>query len=69
VQDETLQSEFTHQAEGFNRSAVAHAAETLDALVEFAAPSPAERWLDVACGRESSRERSRRAPGRSMAST
>jgi len=50
VQDETLQAEFTHQAEGFNRSAVAHAADTLEALVELAAPSPTERWLDVACG-------------------
>lgn len=50
MQDETLQAEFTHQAEGFNRSAVAHAADTLDALVELAAPSPSERWLDVACG-------------------
>jgi SAM-dependent methyltransferase len=50
VQDETLQAEFTHQAEGFNHSAVAHAAGTLDALVELAAPSSSERWLDVACG-------------------
>jgi len=33
VHDETLRAEFTHQAEGFNSSAVAHAAETLDALV------------------------------------
>lgn len=43
-------SEFTHQAEGFNRSAVAHAADTLDALVELAAPTAAQRWLDAACG-------------------
>jgi SAM-dependent methyltransferase len=50
VQDETLLAEFTHQAEGFNRSVVAHAGETLDALVALAAPAPAERWLDVACG-------------------
>jgi SAM-dependent methyltransferase len=50
VQDETLQAEFTHQAETFNRSAVAHAADTLDALVELAAPTAQERWLDVACG-------------------
>ncbi|HEY1778571.1 MAG TPA: methyltransferase domain-containing protein [Solirubrobacteraceae bacterium] len=50
MQDETLQAEFTHQAETFNRSAVAHAADTLEALVELAAPGPSERWLDVACG-------------------
>lgn len=50
MQDKTLQTEFTHQAEAFNRSAVAHAADTLDALVELAAPTAQERWLDVACG-------------------
>jgi len=50
VHEETVVAEFTHQAEGFNRSAVARAEEMLDALLELAAPAPAERWLDVACG-------------------
>jgi ubiquinone/menaquinone biosynthesis C-methylase UbiE len=50
MHDETVVSEFTHQAEDFNRSAVAHAADTLDALVELAAPASGERWVDVACG-------------------
>jgi SAM-dependent methyltransferase len=50
MQDETLQAEFTHQAETFNHSVVAHAEQTLDALVALAAPAPSERWLDVACG-------------------
>jgi SAM-dependent methyltransferase len=50
MQDETLQAEFTHQAEAFNHSVVAHAAQTLDDLLALAAPAPTERWLDVACG-------------------
>ena len=50
MHDATVVSEFTHQAEGFNRSAIAHAADTLDALLELAAPSLSERWLDAACG-------------------
>jgi SAM-dependent methyltransferase len=50
MQDQTLQAEFTHQAEAFNHSVVAHAAQTLDALVALSAPAPTERWLDVACG-------------------
>jgi SAM-dependent methyltransferase len=43
-------SEFTGQAEGFNTSAVARAAETLDDLVTLARPRAGERWLEAACG-------------------
>ena len=50
MQDDTIISEFTQQAETFNASAVARAAETLDELVRLAAPRPAERWLEAACG-------------------
>jgi SAM-dependent methyltransferase len=48
VQDETLVAEFTQQAETFNTSAFAR--ETLDELMELAAPRPGERWLEAACG-------------------
>jgi len=50
VQDDTIIAEFTQQAESFNRSSIATAADTLDALVELASPAPGERWLDAACG-------------------
>jgi len=50
MQDERLVGEFTHQAESFNRSQAANARETLEALVELAAPQPGERWLEAACG-------------------
>jgi SAM-dependent methyltransferase len=50
MHDETIVSEFTGQAERFNVSAVANATETLDELVQLAAPQPDERWLDAACG-------------------
>jgi ubiquinone/menaquinone biosynthesis C-methylase UbiE len=50
VQDDTLMAEFTRQAETFNTSAVATGVDMLDALVELAAPGPADRWLDAACG-------------------
>lgn len=50
MQDQTIVTEFTEQAEAFNASAVARAAETLDALVRLAAPQPDERWLEAACG-------------------
>lgn len=47
--DELAQT-FTRQAESFNRSAVARAPRTLQAIGEFARPRPGERWLDAACG-------------------
>lgn len=47
---ETIVGEFTHQADTFNRSAVANAPDLLDALLGLARPRPAQRWLDVACG-------------------
>jgi SAM-dependent methyltransferase len=50
MHDESIVSEFTHQAETFETSAVARAAQTLDALVRLAGPRPHERWLEVACG-------------------
>jgi SAM-dependent methyltransferase len=50
MQDDDIVSEFTQQAETFNTSAVARAAETLDELVRVAAPESTDRWLEVACG-------------------
>lgn len=50
MHDERIVAEFSHQAETFNRSAVARATETLDDLARLAAPDPSERWLEVACG-------------------
>jgi SAM-dependent methyltransferase len=47
---DTIVGEFTHQADTFNRSAVANAPDLLQALIAFAAPEAHERWLDVACG-------------------
>jgi SAM-dependent methyltransferase len=46
----TIVGEFTHQADTFNRSAVANAPDLLGALVGLAQPRPEQRWLDVACG-------------------
>jgi SAM-dependent methyltransferase len=50
VHDDRLVGEFTHQAESFNASEAANARETLDALVELAAPETGQRWLEAACG-------------------
>lgn len=50
MQEKAIIAEFTQQAESFNRSSVATAQGTLDALVELASPAPGERWLDAACG-------------------
>jgi SAM-dependent methyltransferase len=50
MQHDRLVGEFTHQAESFNASEAANARETLDALIELAAPQPGERWLEAACG-------------------
>jgi ubiquinone/menaquinone biosynthesis C-methylase UbiE len=50
MSDQTVVEEFTRQAEAFNLAAVARAPETLDALIELAAPQPEERWLEAACG-------------------
>src|SRR4051794_34265166 len=50
MQRETIVAEFTQQAEAFNASAAARAAQTLDELVRLAAPQPGERWLEAACG-------------------
>jgi SAM-dependent methyltransferase len=50
VQDQRIIAEFTQQAETFEASAVARAAETLDRLVRLADPHPRERWLEAACG-------------------
>ncbi len=47
---DTIVGEFTHQADTFNRSAVANAPDLLDAIVALADPAPHERWLDAACG-------------------
>jgi ubiquinone/menaquinone biosynthesis C-methylase UbiE len=41
---------FTEQASTFNSSAVANAAEILDAIVERAQPERSERWFEAACG-------------------
>jgi SAM-dependent methyltransferase len=50
MHEHTIVTQFTRQAESFNTAAVANAPETLDALVRFAGPGPAERWLEAACG-------------------
>ena len=50
MHDDRLVGEFTHQAESFNASEAANARETLDALIELAAPEPGQRWLEAACG-------------------
>src|SRR4051794_29803804 len=50
MHDETIISEFSGQADGFNRASVAHAPETTAALVEIAAPRAEERWIELACG-------------------
>jgi ubiquinone/menaquinone biosynthesis C-methylase UbiE len=50
MHDERVVGEFTHQAETFNASEAANARETLDALIELAAPAPGQRWLEAACG-------------------
>jgi ubiquinone/menaquinone biosynthesis C-methylase UbiE len=50
MQEQAIVSEFTQQAESFNTSAVAWATDTLDRLVDFAAPQSGERWLEAACG-------------------
>jgi SAM-dependent methyltransferase len=50
MHDDRLVGEFTHQAESFNASEAANARETLDALIELAAPAPGQRWLEAACG-------------------
>ena len=47
---ETVVGEFTRQAESFNASAVANAADILDRLVGLAEPGADQRWLDAACG-------------------
>jgi SAM-dependent methyltransferase len=41
---------FTEQAESFHAAAVTRLPETLDMLLELAAPARGERWLDAACG-------------------
>lgn len=50
MQYEAIVGEFTQQAETFNTTAFARAAQTLDELVRLAAPQPTDRWLDAACG-------------------
>lgn len=50
MHDDRLVGEFTHQAESFNTSEAANAPETLDSLIELAAPEPGQRWLEAACG-------------------
>ncbi len=50
MHDQTIVSEFTQQAETFNVSAAARAAQTLDDLVALADPHRSEHWLEAACG-------------------
>jgi SAM-dependent methyltransferase len=50
MHNETIVSEFTRQAETFNTSSAALAAEMLDQVVALADPKMAEHWLDAACG-------------------
>jgi ubiquinone/menaquinone biosynthesis C-methylase UbiE len=48
--DRLIARAFAEQATGYDASAVANAAELLDALVAVAEPRPTERWLEAACG-------------------
>jgi ubiquinone/menaquinone biosynthesis C-methylase UbiE len=48
--DQLIAQAFTDQAESFNRSATANAAEILDAIVAASGPKRDERWLETACG-------------------
>jgi SAM-dependent methyltransferase len=50
MHDDTVVREFTHQAESFNRSEVARDDGVLRRLIEIAAPTRRDRWLDAACG-------------------
>jgi SAM-dependent methyltransferase len=50
VYEESIQEEFTHQADSFAGSPAMNAAEILGALVELAPEDSGARWLDVACG-------------------
>jgi len=50
MQDDTIISEFTLQAESFNTSTAAQDGRTLDELMRLASPGAEERWLEVACG-------------------
>lgn len=43
-------SEFTHQADAFDRAPVYRAADTLDRLVAALPLAAGQSWLDVACG-------------------
>lgn len=47
--DETVRA-FSAQAESFLGATVTRLPETLDMLVELAAPAAHQRWLDAACG-------------------
>jgi SAM-dependent methyltransferase len=48
--EESIQEEFTHQADSFAGSPAMNAAEILGALVELAPEDAGASWLDVACG-------------------
>ncbi|MGH2908924.1 MAG: class I SAM-dependent methyltransferase, partial [Solirubrobacteraceae bacterium] len=48
--DRALTSAFTAQADGFNGSSAANDGALLDALVDHAAPTASQRWLEAACG-------------------
>lgn len=50
MHEDTVTEAFTRQAEAFNRSAVANADELLELILELAAPSSGEHWLEAACG-------------------
>ncbi|MBV9194577.1 MAG: methyltransferase domain-containing protein [Solirubrobacterales bacterium] len=50
MHERTVVSEFTRQAESFNRSSAATDADLLDVIVALAAAQPTERWLEAACG-------------------
>lgn len=49
-QQDTVVSEFTHQADAFSRAAVYQLAATLEGLLADLSLSPDAAWLDVACG-------------------
>lgn len=49
-QSRVIEEAFTAQAASFNASAVANAADVLNALLAAAVPRSDERWLEAACG-------------------
>jgi SAM-dependent methyltransferase len=48
--EETIRSEFTHQADSFAGARIGSAAETLGVVVDLVPADPEASWLEAACG-------------------